>query len=72
VSGRAVSAGAEEIGSIKTLGQVLYTDFILPFEVASVLFLVAMIGAVVLAKREKKALTIGHEHHSSSASSPQS
>jgi NADH-quinone oxidoreductase subunit J len=41
------------IGLIKNLGMVLYRDFLLPFEVSSVLFLAAMIGAVVLAKNDK-------------------
>ena len=31
---------------------MLYTDYLIPFEVASMLLLVAMIGAIVLAKRE--------------------
>ena len=39
-------------GSPELLAQSLFTDFVLPFEVASVLLLVAIIGAVVLAKRE--------------------
>ncbi len=39
-------------GSPETLGQSLFTDFVLPFEIASILLLVAIIGAVVLAKRE--------------------
>lgn len=39
-------------GSPEMLAQSLFTDFVLPFEVASVLLLVAIIGAVVLAKRE--------------------
>lgn len=42
-----------QIGMIKALGLTLYKDYILPFEVASILFLIAMIGAVVLAKRER-------------------
>ena len=33
------------------VGWVLYTDYLIPFEVASMLLLVAMIGAIVLAKR---------------------
>ncbi len=41
-----------QIGLIKNLGMVLYTDYNLPFEVASILFLIAMIGAVILAKKE--------------------
>lgn len=34
------------------LGEALFTDFLLPFEVASVLLLAAMIGAIVLARRD--------------------
>jgi NADH-quinone oxidoreductase subunit J len=41
-----------EIGLIKNLGQVLFRDFLLPFEMISVLFLAALIGAVMLAKKE--------------------
>ncbi len=40
------------IGSVEHVGMVLYTDYLIPFEVASVLLLVAMVGAIVLAKRE--------------------
>lgn len=43
-----------QIGLIKNLGLVLFRDFMLPFEIASVLFLVAMIGAVMLAKKDWK------------------
>jgi NADH-quinone oxidoreductase subunit J len=39
-------------GSPELLAQTLFTEFVLPFEIASVLLLVAIIGAVVLAKRE--------------------
>ncbi len=38
-------------GSLMTIGKVLYTEFLLPFEIASIILLVAIIGAVVLAKR---------------------
>lgn len=37
-------------GSVQAIGAVLYTDYLLPFELASVLLLVGMIGAVVLAR----------------------
>jgi NADH-quinone oxidoreductase subunit J len=40
------------LGTIETVGMELYTRYLLPFEVASVLLLVAMIGAVVLARRQ--------------------
>jgi len=36
-----------------TIGKLLMTDFVLPFEVVSVVLLAAMIGAIVLARREK-------------------
>jgi NADH-quinone oxidoreductase subunit J len=45
-------AATEIFGSPETLGKSHFTDFVLPFEIASVLLLVAIIGAVVLAKRE--------------------
>jgi NADH-quinone oxidoreductase subunit J len=45
-------AGTELFGSPEMLAKSLFTDFVLPFEIASILLLVAIIGAVVLAKRE--------------------
>jgi len=39
---------------IKALGKLLYTDFLYPFEIASMILLVAIIGAIVLAKRRLK------------------
>ena len=39
------------IGNTEQLGWVLYTSYLIPFELASMLLLVAMIGAIVLAKR---------------------
>ena len=41
-----------EAGLIKNLGNVLFKDFALPFEVSSILFLSAMVGAVMLGKKE--------------------
>ncbi len=41
-----------EIGLIDNLGKVLFTKFVLPFEISSVLFLSAMIGAIVIGKKE--------------------
>jgi NADH-quinone oxidoreductase subunit J len=41
-----------QIGLVENLGKVLYTEYLLPFELASILFLVAMVGAVMLGKRE--------------------
>ena len=39
-------------GNTETVGWLLYTQYLIPFEIASMLLLVAMIGAIVLAKRE--------------------
>jgi len=41
---------ASTFGSIKALGALLYTNYLLPFEAISLLLLVAMVGAVVVAK----------------------
>jgi NADH-quinone oxidoreductase subunit J len=43
---------AEAAGNTETIGDVLYTTYLFPFEVASLILLVAMIGAIVLAKRD--------------------
>jgi NADH-quinone oxidoreductase subunit J len=40
------------IGTVENLGKVLFTDFLLPFEIASILLLAAMVGAVMLGKSE--------------------
>lgn len=42
-----------EIGYVQQVGMKLFNEFMLPFEVSSILFMSAMIGAVVLAKKEK-------------------
>jgi NADH-quinone oxidoreductase subunit J len=41
-----------DIGLIKNLGTSLFTNYVFPFEISSVLFLSAMIGAVIIAKKE--------------------
>ena len=43
---------ASAAGNVERVGMLLYTDYLIPFEVASILLLVAMVGAIVLAKRE--------------------
>jgi NADH-quinone oxidoreductase subunit J len=42
----------EDYQSIKVLGKVLLNEYMVPFEFASILLLVAMIGAVLLSKKE--------------------
>lgn len=40
------------IGLIKNLGKELFTTYVVPFEISSILFLGAMVGAVVIGKKE--------------------
>ena len=40
-----------DIGLIQNLGKVLFREYVLPFEISSVLFLSAMVGAVVIGKK---------------------
>jgi NADH-quinone oxidoreductase subunit J len=43
---------AEQVSSVANIGQVLFTRYAFAFEVTSILILVSMVGAVVLARRE--------------------
>lgn len=45
--------GGTAVGLIKNLGMTLFNQYVVPFEISSVLFLSAMIGAVVIGKKEK-------------------
>jgi NADH:ubiquinone oxidoreductase subunit 6 (subunit J) len=47
------AAGADPFGSPGAIGQLLLTDFLVPFEAASFLLLMAAVGAVVLARRRR-------------------
>lgn len=40
------------IGLIKSLGKILFTQYVVPFELTSILFLSAMVGAVVIGKKD--------------------
>jgi NADH-quinone oxidoreductase subunit J len=39
------------IGSLRSIGTALFTEFALPFEITSLILLAAIVGAVVVAKR---------------------
>ncbi|MEA5459507.1 NADH-quinone oxidoreductase subunit J [Arcicella sp. LKC2W] len=53
LSGDAIIANySSQTGMVESLGKILYRDYVLPFELVSVLFFVAMVGAVMLGKRE--------------------
>lgn len=43
-----------QVGLVQNLGRALFTDFVVPFEIAGILFLAAMVGAVLVGKRDIK------------------
>ena len=47
-------AGANDPLSLQQLGMSLFQDYLLPFEVTSILLLVAMVGAIVLIRKERR------------------
>ena len=47
-----IVAGGPSPGNLSTVGMVLFTQFALPFEIASLILLAAIVGAVVVAKRK--------------------
>lgn len=49
-----IVTGNMDIGLVENLGHVLFNEFLLPFEISAILLLIAMIGAVLLAKKEVK------------------
>jgi NADH-quinone oxidoreductase subunit J len=49
-----MKSSAVDIGLVKNLGRVLMTEYLVPFELTGILFISAMVGAVLLAKRDKK------------------
>jgi NADH-quinone oxidoreductase subunit J len=50
-----IASLVSDYGSPAAIGELLFNQYLLPFEVTSVLLLVAMVGAIVLTKSEKKA-----------------
>lgn len=48
-----ILAVESNVGLIETLGKVLFNDYVLPFEISSVLFLSAMVGAMVIGKKDE-------------------
>jgi NADH-quinone oxidoreductase subunit J len=47
-------ASVNTVTNLRALGETLFTQYLLPFEVTSILLLVAMIGAIVLVRKEKR------------------
>ena len=52
--GAGVGETMPAIGSVRDVGRVLFTDYMFAFEVTSILIIVAMVGAVVLARRREE------------------
>ncbi len=53
IGGPTIMNGAEVFGNPQAVGRLLFLDYLLPFEVTSILILIAIMGAVVLARREE-------------------
>jgi len=51
------SSFTHELGNTQALGEILYTEYLLPFETASVILLVAIVAAIVLTLRKRTQLT---------------
>lgn len=51
LAGKTAQLTTGDIGLINNLGKVLFTNYAVPFEISSVLFLSAMVGAVVIGKK---------------------
>jgi NADH-quinone oxidoreductase subunit J len=49
---RAMAVVGEDFGTVRSVGKILFTQYLLPFEATSVLLLVAIVGAVVVAKEK--------------------
>lgn len=47
-----VQGGASQIGLVKNLGKVLFSEFLLPFEFITILLLAALVGAIMIGKRD--------------------
>ena len=52
VKGGLTAQAIESAGHTELIGQTLFTQYLLPFEITSILLLVAIVGAIVLAKKE--------------------
>lgn len=48
------SAPDAQLGLVKNLGSLLFTEYVAPFEISAILFLAAMVGAVTIGMRNKK------------------
>jgi len=74
VTGRQGIATAENIdavgGNTQALGRILYTEYLLPFEIASLVLLVGIVGAIVLALPERLGERVGQRRGTISLAHP--
>lgn len=54
ISGKYTNEYIQKETFTKVLGQVLYTEYLFPFEIASIILLISIIGAIVLAKKRTR------------------
>jgi NADH-quinone oxidoreductase subunit J len=52
ITGESAQVKSGEMGLIKNLGKELFSTYVVPFEISSILFLSAMVGAVVIGKKD--------------------
>ncbi len=55
-------AADSQIGLTKTIGTGLFTDYLLPFEITSILILMAIVGAITLARRQTVLLLVEEDY----------
>ena len=48
--------GSSQIGLVKNLGMVLFKDFLFPFEIASILLLAALVGVILIGRKETQVI----------------
>jgi NADH-quinone oxidoreductase subunit J len=58
---RMVQMRTGDIGLIQNLGKILFKEYVVPFEISSILFLSAMVGAVVIGKRDQRSSPLSRE-----------
>ena len=49
-------SGSSQIGLVKNLGMVLFKDFLFPFEIASILLLAALVGVILVGRKEARVM----------------
>lgn len=62
---------AEILGTVESIGREMFTSYLLPFEATSVLILMAIVGAMLLARREKASETVESTATETSQAGPQ-